>query len=273
MQQIAKYLPIIQSLAEQALGMAVDGSPTRPAAGQRVVSMMRLVPVAQAAIGGRPSQTPLAGVADAMSDPQTRWVDGFGHHRPVYRALCWHLLNRVGCHAGAAPRLESQAFHAVWWQRLIDHDAGLPVALAVPSTSGVGPQPMHKQTLDDAPEDWTYRDMAAMHAVFGVASRMAADGDPGAEAWFDRCRLAAEYHLDHTQPDYTTYQPWGLPAFLLSPQTAYFAEQQLHDVQSHLHLSGPGGALVPGLLLADCVSLLGQRLESVEVSSKQEGNR
>jgi len=273
MQQISRYMPIIQSLAEQALGMAIDGSPTRPAAGQRIVSMMQLVPVAQAVLAGKPHGQAIGSLIDAMGDPQTRWVDGFGHHRPVYRAFAWHLLKRADCDVGLPPRLESEVFHDAWWQWSIDHAAGLPGTLIVPEASGLQPQPMHEQALGDAPEDWTYCDMAAMHAVFCIASQKAASGEPDANVWFDRCQMAAEFHLHHTQPDYTTYQPWGLPAFLLNPKTAYFAEQQLHDVQSHLHLSGPSCALVPGLLLADCVSLLGQRLESVEVSGRQEGER
>ena len=47
-----------------------------------------------------------------------------------------------------------------------------------------------------------------------------------------------------------------MAAFLGRPETVPFAEQQLHDVESHLAIAGPAGALLPGLLLADAYASL-----------------
>ena len=268
--QIDRYLPVIESLANQALTMAVDGSPTRPAAGQKVCSLMACVPAARALVNEDDAQSDLEPdtLRAALQDPATRLTDGFGHHRPIYRALAWHLLACAGAFSevepGDPPSLLSEAFHDVWWQRWTAYQAGRPVALVLPEGEG----PVHEQTLNDAPEDWTYRDLAALHAVFCVGLAKLQGEAPAADGWLERCQKAARFHLNHTQPDYTTYQPWGLPVFLLEADTAFFAEQQLHDVQSHLHLSGPGCALVPGLLLADSVHLL-RRLRAM--ARKQSG--
>ncbi len=92
--------------------------------------------------------------------------------------------------------------------------------------------------------------MCALHGLFAVG---AAESETGL---LKRARRAARYHVEHTQPDYTTYQPWALSAFACWPETAVFAEQQLHDVTSHLSIERGPGALVPGLLLADAWATL-----------------
>jgi hypothetical protein len=113
-----------------------------------------------------------------------------------------------------------------------------------------GPRPLHEQTSEDTPEAWVYREMVALHGVFGLGLTV------GDENLLPTARSAALYHLDHIQPDYTTYQPWALAAFAYWPETVVFAEQQLHDVTSHLSIEGGPGALVPGLLLADAWATL-----------------
>jgi len=89
-----------------------------------------------------------------------------------------------------------------------------------------------------------------LHALDVLAE--AIDHDP----WRQRVRAAAEFHQHHTQPDYTTYQPWALAVFARDPATAMFAEQQLHDVETHLNLHGGGGAVIPALLLTDAAVML-----------------
>ncbi|XAL98538.1 hypothetical protein OT109_13230 [Phycisphaeraceae bacterium D3-23] len=113
---------------------------------------------------------------------------------------------------------------------------------------------LHTQTADDTPDAWVYRELTGLHALH-LASQVARGA-----GWAARCALVAEYHLEHTQPDYTTYQPWALPAFAEGDATAVFAEQQLHDVQTHLAIEGQGGALLPGLLLADASASLDGRI-------------
>ncbi len=118
-----------------------------------------------------------------------------------------------------------------------------------------GEGPLHAMASDDTPDTWVYRELVGIHGAFGTFVANSYD-EPGEIA-----RRAARYHLHHTQPDYTTYQPWALAAFLWFPETVSFAEQQLHDVQTHLSIEGAAGALVPGLLLADAYATLTELLE------------
>ena len=112
------------------------------------------------------------------------------------------------------------------------------------------PAPFEVQSIDEAPDAWVYREMTSLHGLFGLFSVY---DDMALE---NRCLGICRYHLQHTQPDYTTYQPWALAAFLYFPETVAFGEQQLHDVATHLSVEGPPGALVPGLLLADAWATL-----------------
>ncbi|MEM9415599.1 MAG: hypothetical protein AAGA29_09010 [Planctomycetota bacterium] len=155
----------------------------------------------------------------------------------LWNALCelqWSLLTRC----------EFDGFIAM---RLIDRVAGI---------GGAGGA-LHPQAHDDTPDRWVYRELTGLHALH-LASQVARGA-----GWAARSAMVAEYHLGHTQPDYTTYQPWALSAFAEGESTAVFAEQQLHDVQTHLAIEGPGGALLPGLLLADASASLDGRIVSV----------
>ncbi|MEX0654497.1 MAG: hypothetical protein WD534_14775 [Phycisphaeraceae bacterium] len=104
---------------------------------------------------------------------------------------------------------------------------------------------LHAQDDAEPLDFWTYRELAGLHALGRLA------GLAGLASWQARVAEVAAFHLAHTQPDYTTYEPWGLFAFAGSPQTALFAEQQLHDATTHLGQSGPAAGLMVALLLAD----------------------
>lgn len=251
MEHIDRYLALIRELAGRALDMAVDASPTQPRRGERVLSMMQGVPAARRLLEqpSDPAQTS-AELSDALSDPAARFTDGLGHHRPIYRVILADQFSRVTEANVPLPELDSPEVHERLWHKAYNMRHGVGVVEFDPSRSE---GPIHPQTLEDAPEDWTYRDLAALHALFHVALLRPEQG-----AWLRRVQSAVLYHLDHTQPDYTTYQPWGLGAFAWFPETMPFADQQIHDVTAHLSIQGAAGALLPGLLLADAFSQLKQ---------------
>jgi len=109
---------------------------------------------------------------------------------------------------------------------------------------------LQSQDRDQAPDHWTYRELTGLHALHALADLT------GNAHWAQRVACAARFHQANTQPDYTTYQPWALAAFLATPETVPFAEQQLHDVETHLNVAGGPGAVVPALLLADALATL-----------------
>ena len=112
--------------------------------------------------------------------------------------------------------------------------------------------PLHPRDANDQLDAWTYRELAAAHALSHLAR------PAGESALQQRVVDVARYHLQCTQPDYTTYEPWGMPAFAQVPDTLIFVDQQLHDVSTNVHLSGDASALVPALLLADTACAMRQ---------------
>src|SRR5690606_33037121 len=97
---------------------------------------------------------------------------------------------------------------------------------------------------NESPDTWTYRELTGLHALANLALLRRNT------AWARRVKEIAGYHLEHTQPDFTTYEPWALFAFGWTPATSDFAQQQLHDVQTHL-ASGGVDLTAAALLLAD----------------------
>ena len=101
-------------------------------------------------------------------------------------------------------------------------------------------------------ESLWYHDLALTHAVMSHAGR---SGDPAA---CDSAMRAAAYHLDETQPDHATGQPWGLPAFIASPYARPLADSVLHAAAMASAAAGGTGGLgaVDVLLLADTLAAL-----------------
>lgn len=263
--QSSRYRPMIRDLAERALGMAVDVSPHRPRQGERRWSLMQSVPAAWRLID-LPCDTPCD--PPPTSDPAARFVDGHGHTRPIYRFLAAHLHRRAtGDPIHLTPAPDAEPFELLQWRGCLNPDSrsgrqGVPRSLqaeqsgALRAACDAGSQgrddaePLHPQGVNHAPDHWTYAELVALHALHNLAQRT------GDRALRTRVASAARYHQQHTQPDYTTYQPWALTAFLARPDTVAFAEQQLHDTASHLAIAGPPGALIPGLLLAEAYASL-----------------
>src|SRR5262249_46348200 len=76
----------------------------------------------------------------------------------------------------------------------------------------------------DNPETLWYHELTILHAAASYAVQ--------AE---DRTVAAAvarntEFHLNETQPDHATTQPWGLFPFIWNPKTRMLADQLLHNV-------------------------------------------
>ena len=119
------------------------------------------------------------------------------------------------------------------------------------------PAPLAPLGLNDLIDSWTYYELVGLHGLH-LCNLI----EPG-DALSQSIHSATRYHLGHTQPDYTTYQPWALAAFSSDTHTAVFAEQQLHDVATHLSIEGPGGAVLPALLLADNAAAMSGTLSNV----------
>jgi hypothetical protein len=94
----------------------------------------------------------------------------------------------------------------------------------------------------DNPEILWYHELQILHAIGSYALQT------GDEAALASARRAAAYHLNETQPDHATNEPWGLPAFLCDPQTHLMADQLLHTAA--VQQPGRAGG-VTLILLAD----------------------
>ena len=124
-------------------------------------------------------------------------------------------------------------------------------ALQQQTTPGIGHlHPLDAETCLDA---FVFDELAALHAGFIVALTSPTDRRP---ARLEQMHTLARYHVENTQPDNTTNQPWGLPAFAYWPDTFPFALQQWHDTQTWLATHpGPLSGLIAGLL-ADALAYL-----------------
>lgn len=244
---LSRYATMVQALAQHAIDIAVDASPHQPKPGEVRYSLIHLLPAARELLGF--SQVELD--APPVSD-QASFTDGRGQSRPIYRPFATYLHHRA---TGECPPLDKDITQDVslqlWqaWQQLArGEDAVAEVNRILEANS----DSLHPQSLDETPDHWTYRELVGLHALHAVIELCDNDDDLATPpAWRQRRVEITNYHQHHTQPDYTTYQPWGLAAFLSNPETIMFAEQQMHDTQSHLQIQGGAGALLPALLLAD----------------------
>ena len=275
----ANYATVTLQLATKALSIATDATPHRARAGERRWAMIDAFPAARIMLGldRDGDREMIASISDELRDtlgqPTGKVTDGFGHARPSYTLLAIHLLSTAArliddTTAIKATRQAAESLmlrHAepggddprlAVWRRLVASQHGLTEAEELPLTSTT-PAPLVPLGLNDLIDSWTYYELVGLHGLH-LCSVIEQD-----DSLAQHVRFAAEYHLGHTQPDYTTYQPWGLAAFASDPFTAVFAEQQLHDVATHLSIEGPGSAVMPALLLADAAATMAGRLSSV----------
>lgn len=270
--QCNRYLDLVRATAREALASSADAAPRvqsrEPSVAIGVPAAQLLLDPSRTSDGLRDGWAILAAAGDADPLRPRRFDDTFGFTRPYYHPLLLHLHLRAAPDQGAADAalrpiarlcergLEnpSQAPLALWWA-LCAYDAGdrdrarrlADLALAARGADGS----LHPRGgLDDLLDAWTYRELCGLHALAWLAIL---DGN---EAWWRRVGDAARFHQTHTQPDYTTYQPWGCFAFFCDPQTTNFGEQQLHDTVTQLHIEGGGAGTVPALLLADAAAAM-----------------
>jgi hypothetical protein len=97
----------------------------------------------------------------------------------------------------------------------------------------------------DNPETHWYHELVILHAAASYA--VLAEDRTVASA----VARAAEFHMNETQPDHATAQPWGLFAFIWNPATRTLADQLLHATSTQTE--GGGVSL---MLLADALYCL-----------------
>lgn len=239
---------MVQALARHALDIAIDASPHQPKPGEVRYSLIQLLPAARRLVGDPPTT-----LDPPPLEPAVVYTDGRGQSRPIYRPFAAYLHARAAGdflpyeHDADDPDISRQLW-ANWHRLARGEDVTAEVGRIVHAHS----DSLHPQSLDETPDHWTYRELVGLHALHALIELTDARDDLSPQpGWRQRLLDITTYHQHHTQPDYTTYQPWGLAAFLSNPDTIMFAEQQLHDTQSHLQIEGPAGALLPALLLAD----------------------
>ena len=91
----------------------------------------------------------------------------------------------------------------------------------------------------DNPETHWYHELVLLHAAASYAVQ-AEDRTVAAAV-----ARNAEFHLNETQPDHATSQPWGVFAFVWNEKTRLLADQVLHSASAQ----NPGGLSGVSLVL------------------------
>jgi len=147
-----------------------------------------------------------------------------------------------------------------WLLMLAQEHAGLAVpetlmkglvrrGMAAVSRGAVAP--LHAPAASSALEGFVYDDLCALHAAFNAAVMA---GDRG-EQLMAAAEKVVKWHVENTQPDNTTQEPWAVAAFAALDDTATFASQQVHDAIQRLTTSPAprtDGGILAGLL-ADAI--------------------
>ena len=137
-----------------------------------------------------------------------------------------------------------------------------PLTRSAPTDVNAPGQPIAATGQVDSLDAWTYRELFGLHALANLALARRN------HYWVKRVEQIALYHLDHTQPDHITCQPWALFAFIWSPKTRLFADQQIHDTMTQPATSSASSAgdlpatplprpgVLIGLLITDAATAL-----------------
>lgn len=142
----------------------------------------------------------------------------------------WQAVNRLFERNGAAA------------DPIVDH----LVAAQLPSGS------LLQATAADSPDLHWYHELILLHALGVYAVHTAR-----ADVWSVVARSAA-FHLEETQPDHATSEPWGLFAFLCFAETIPLADQLLHTLQTQQREAvGP----ITWMLLGDTLYCLRRQME------------
>jgi len=179
----------------------------------------------------------LAAWAEVLSEPQGGGVGSIAARDGAAAAgRAWDALARFAI--GRALGRESMA-----------HRAGAALRGLAKRQTGAGPFLL--ATASDNPEAHWYHELVILHALASYA----AQGHD--EAVWAAVRRNAAFHLNETQPDHATNQPWGLIAFVGDPATRPIADGMLHAASA---LAGATGgearSAVTSILLADALYCL-----------------
>ncbi|MEM9252598.1 MAG: hypothetical protein AAGB29_09650 [Planctomycetota bacterium] len=258
---LSRYQRLIAHLAGQALDLAephVD--PAEPG------SLAIGLPAARAMLAASDEQAVAMGetASDAwraLADSRGELRDALGHTRPTYYALVlamtwatWAPANHKSVDVETMERAEQtlDARDEIELRLLSTRATGDAGQVTDAMIAGADDGAMHPyvdgQELIDV---WWYRELVAIHALGALALSSQPD-----RRLLTRLQRAVMYHLENTQPDHTTAQPWGVAAFAFFPEAIPFADQQLHDAQANWTTAGPASALLPGLILADAAHTL-----------------
>jgi len=206
-------------------------------------------------------------VVEVQSNQSIQIVDAAGHSRPVYRPLLvysWLLA------AEREDEIQASSGSLQGWIERLDDSI---VSSLVFATSGMllknqtwsaravekfghlidHQQPSGAFFAEDSganPETRWYEELIALHAMASYAVRV---NDQRAEQAAQRNAL---FHLEETQPDHASAQPWGLLAF------AQFAPPMADQILHALTMQYPAGVTgVPLLLLTDALYGLRRLIE------------
>lgn len=151
--------------------------------------------------------------------------------------LLWHALTR-----SQAMRWLGDDVVVEDELRKIDSFVDRIIATAGPDGS------LHEQSIDDTIDAWTFRELSALHALADLSVQR------HRHDWLAVVRRVAIHHLNNTQPDHITTQPWGVHAFSWWPDTMSFARQQIHDASlSGVATGRTNVSPIIGALLSDAL--------------------
>ena len=102
----------------------------------------------------------------------------------------------------------------------------------------------------DNPETHWYHELVLLHAAATYA--VMTENRPLAAAVARNC----EYHLNETQPDHATNQPWGLFAFFWNPTTRSLADGMIHSAAALGGATTNTPSPLTSILLADALYCL-----------------
>lgn len=100
---------------------------------------------------------------------------------------------------------------------------------------------LHPLTAETVVETFTYDELCALHAAYNAIVM------PGGEELVEPVERVVRWHVENTQPDHGTQEPWGLAAFAALDDTGTFALQQVHDATTRMQ-SGAASRVVLALL-------------------------
>jgi hypothetical protein len=131
---------------------------------------------------------------------------------------------------------EAAASEVVWRQILTrQHAAG----------------PFHAVTSESSLDAFIYEEFAALHALANLVT-VTRDA-----RLLLALRRIARYHVENTQLDNVSHQPWALAAFAIFPKTLSMAEQIEHDCRVFWDSKRAGGvSAIAFLLLQDAIDTL-----------------